>query len=273
MHLSLPPHPTHRRTGPGLWLALVALIAAAALWWHGPIAQWASYHDFADARSWRAIPNAANVLSNLPFGVIGVWGWWRLRLIASDGSAGPAHAPWSAFSAAVAATALGSAAYHWAPSNASLVIDRLPIAWACGALLCALIAERVDSRWGRAPALGSALAIATTSVLWWWFTERQGHGDLRAYLWLQFLPMLLVPLVLALRPPATGSHPVPASAWWVVLALYGLAKVMELADATVFDAVGFASGHTFKHLLAAVAAWWLLRAATLAPRRAPAQLR
>jgi len=37
---------------------------------------------------------------------------------------------------------------------------------------------------------------------------------------------------------------------------------MELGDATVFDALGFASGHTLKHLLAAGAAGWLLRAAT-----------
>ena len=272
MHLFLNTDPARRRIAPGFWLALVALIAGAALWWHGPIAQWASYHDFADARSWWAIPNAANVLSNLPFGVIGVWGFWRLGRSARNGVVGPAHAAWSLFSAAVAATAFGSAAYHWAPSNASLVTDRLPIAWACAALLCALIAERVDSRWGRPRMLASGLAVATASVLWWWFTERQGHGDLRAYLWVQFLPMLLVPLVLALRLPATGTRLVPASAWWMVLGLYGLAKVMELADATVFDTIGFASGHTFKHLLAAAAAWWLLRAATT-PRRTADQLR
>jgi hypothetical protein len=262
MHLSLTPDPARPRISPGLWLALGALIAAAGLWWHGPIAQWASYHAFADARSWWGIPNAANVLSNLPFGVIGVWGLWRLRSSARGGAAGPGHAAWCIFSVAVAATALGSAAYHWAPSNASLVTDRLPIAWACAALLCALIAERVDRRSSHLPALGLAITVATVSVLWWWFTERQGRGDLRAYLWVQFLPMLLVPLVLALRLPATGSRMVPASAWWLVLALYGVAKVMELADGTVFDAIGFASGHTFKHLLAAAAAWWLLRAAT-----------
>lgn len=262
MHVSLTRDPARRRIAPGLWLALVALAAALVLGWHGPIPQWASYHDFADARAWLAIPNAANVLSNLPFALIGVWGLWRLRRLARIGEAGSAHAAWCVFAAAVATTAFGSAIYHWAPSNDTLVIDRLPIAWACAALLCALLTERLDMRWGRAPALLATAAVAAASVLWWWLGERQGQGDLRAYLFVQFLPMLVVPLVLVLRLPATGARLTPASAWWIVLALYGLAKLFELGDRLMFDSLGFLSGHSFKHLLAAAAAWWLLRGAT-----------
>ncbi len=240
------------------WLWAVPVAAWLALWWHGPIAQWASYHDFADARGWLGVPNAANVLSNLPFAWVGAWGLWRLSRMSHD----PSHAAWCLFSTAVGLTAFGSAFYHWAPANGPLVFDRLPIAWACAALLCALLAERVDPRWGRAPALVGALLVATLSVLIWWLTERQGHGDLRAYLWVQFLPMLMVPAVLSLRLPPDDGRVTPSSAWWTVLALYGLAKLMEVADTTVFDAIGFASGHTFKHLFAAAGAWWLLRAAT-----------
>ena len=243
-------------------LLAIALLAAAALVWHGPIAQWPDYHWFADARGWLGLPNAANVLSNLPFALIGGWGLWRLSRMPLDERDRGAHRAWWVFSAAVTATAFGSALYHWAPANGPLVFDRLPIAWACAALICALLAERVDSRWGSTAALGAALLAATLSVALWWVTERQGHGDLRAYLWLQFLPMLLVPAVLALQLPPTGSRVTPGPAWWVVLALYAAAKAMELADASVFDALGFASGHTFKHLLAAAGAWWLLRAAT-----------
>ena len=56
------------------WLLIAAAALALALGLHGPITQWAGYHDFADARAWLGIPNAENVLSNLPFALIGAWG-------------------------------------------------------------------------------------------------------------------------------------------------------------------------------------------------------
>ena len=208
------------------------------------------------------------MLSNLPFALIGLAGLWRLS--GSTLQPDPTRAAWRAFSVAVTCTALGSALYHWAPTNASLVLDRLPIAWACAALLCALLAERVDTRWGGALALCSAMAIASLSVVYWWATEQQGRGDLRAYLWVQFLPMVVVPAVLGLKMPAIARRAVSATAWWGVLALYGTAKLMEVADQALFAATGVVSGHTLKHLLAAAGAAWLLHAAT---RTGSAQLR
>jgi len=241
------------------WLLAIAAAAVAVLWWQGPIAQWASYHEFADDRTWFGVPNAANVLSNLPFALIGAWGLWRL---VTRTPAGPAHDAWCWFSASVACTALGSALYHWEPTNGWLVLDRLPIAWACATLTCALLAERVDRRWGSAWTLVAVVGAGTLSVLYWWMTEQQGQGDLRPYLAVQFLPMLLVPAALALRLPPTSERTVPAAAWWTVLVLYAAAKAMELGDHMVLDALAVASGHTLKHLLAAGAAWFLLRAAT-----------
>ncbi len=176
---------------------------------------------------------------------------------------------WLCFSAALICTAFGSALYHWAPDNAALVFDRLPIAWACAALLCAFLGERVHARWAGTPALAAALAGATASVAWWWIGERHGHGDLRVYLFVQFLPMLLVPAALWLKLPPLRADAIGDSTWWAVLALYAAAKVMELADRSIFDALHFfTSGHTLKHLLAAAAALWLLRA--VAARRATA---
>ena len=37
-----------------------------------PIHQDLAYHQFVDARSWLGIPNAWNVLSNLPFVIVGL---------------------------------------------------------------------------------------------------------------------------------------------------------------------------------------------------------
>lgn len=236
------------------WLLVLTLAAAAALWWHGPIVQWAHYHDFADSAPWGPLPNAANVLSNLPFLVIGLWAAQRLGRFRSHG---PAHRPWMALALAVAGTALGSAIYHWAPSDTTLLLDRLPIAWACASLLCALLAERVDRSWGDPTPLAGALLFATLAVVAWAL-----NGDLRLYAAVQFLPMLLVPAALALRLAPTAPDAVGGRDWIIVLGLYALAKAMEAADQAVLDTLAVVSGHTLKHLFAAAAAGWLLRAAS-----------
>ena len=244
------------------WLALMAIAAAALLLWHGPVPQWESYHHFADARAWLGIPNAANVLSNLPFAVIGAWGAWRLWRLRESASERAGWRAWFVFACVLACTAAGSALYHWAPGNTTLAFDRLPIAWACATLLCGFLAERVDPRWGSWGALLAAVGLSTLSVAWWWLTEQQGAGDLRPYVFVQFLPMLIVPaaLLMRLEPRHDG---VSARAWWTVLALYAAAKLLEVADQTVFDAVSITSGHTLKHLLAATAAACLLRDACM----------
>jgi hypothetical protein len=241
------------------WLGVAALALALGLLLRGPIAQWDNYHAFADARGWLGVPNAADVLSNLLFLIAGVCGWRRLRHCALD--AAPRRA-WQLFCLALLCTSAGSAFYHWAPDNAALVFDRIPIAWACVALTGVLLAEHVDARCAAPWTLLLALLVATGAVGYWWFTEQRGLGDLRPYLFVQLLPMLLVPLTLLLRLPALCANCTPASAWWGVLGLYAAAKATELADHAVFAATGWVSGHTLKHLLAAAAAVWVVRAVT-----------
>lgn len=261
------PSPTHSAPSTATrhanaWLLGIATLLALALGLHGPIPQWASYHAFADARAWLGIPNAENVLSNLPFAWVGAWAW-----CAQARHANASPLVWHGFALALVCTAVGSALYHWAPANGALVFDRLPIAWACALLTCALLSERVDARWSSTPSLSVAVLAATAAVALWWLGERHGAGDLRPYLFVQFLPMLLVPVALLLKLPAQGRHALRDGDWWAVLGLYATAKLMELADHTVLDALGFTSGHTLKHLLAAGAALWLLRAAARAQLR------
>lgn len=230
-------------------LGLLVGLFAIGLALHGPIPQWPGYHDFADQRAWLGLPHAADVLSNLPFLLIGLWGTRRATSL-----------PWRAFAVAIACTAVGSSLYHWAPDNVSLVADRLPIAAACAVLACALLAERVDAGWARGGVLAGALLLAGASVALWWASELAGRSDLRAYLFVQFLPMLLVVAGLGLRLPPLRDDALPASAWWITLALYAAAKAFEFADQPVLQASGLVSGHTLKHLLGAAAAWWILRA-------------
>jgi hypothetical protein len=257
MRTFTPPLGWPRRLPRASVLALAILALAGLLWAHGPIGQWADYHAFADGRAWLGLPNAANVLSNLPFLAIGVWALWRLR---SAPMASPSLAAWRLLALALVLTAMGSSVYHWAPSNVSLVGDRLPIAWACAALAAAFLGERVATHWSHAYTLVAALALATLSVVFWWLTERVGQGDLRLYLFIQILPMLLVPLGLGLGLKATTPSATPARAWWAMVGCYALAKLFEMADLPLFASLGGLSGHTLKHLVAAAGAAWLLHA-------------
>jgi hypothetical protein len=231
--------------------AAIAVGLVLTLLLHGPIAQWAEYHAFADRRHWLGLPNALDVLSNLPFAFVGAWG---LVALARVQKSLPARRSWQVFCAALMCTAIGSAWYHLAPDNARLVTDRLPIAWAFAALCCAFGAERIDRRLGGALALSTALGAASGSVALWWWGDRYGAGDLRAYLFVQFFPMLLVPVTLWLKRDVSPTLSVPSLTWWSVLALYALAKVFEVADHAIYAALGSISGHTLKHLTAAAAA-------------------
>jgi hypothetical protein len=251
-----------RRTANRILIALTALLAVV-LGLQGPIPQWADYHAFADTRSWLGIPNAANVLSNLPFALVGLWG---LRAFAAPGPATPARAAWIGLSVALICTAAGSAYYHWAPGNGPLVFDRIPIAWACVAIVAAFLADRGLPRWATPGALAIGALAAAAVVLHWYWSEQQDAGDLRLYLFVQMLPMLLVPvaLLIGMRPTERGAA--VDSAWWAVLACYLAAKVAESLDAQLLQALGVLSGHALKHLLAALGAALLLRGAIAARR-------
>ncbi len=247
------------------WLGVAALALFIGLALQGPIQQWDNYHAFADTRAWLGVPHAADVLSNVLFLIVGAFGLWRLS---KSALAWPSRNAWQLFCVAILCTSAGSAFYHWAPNNTALMFDRIPIAWACAALTCALLAEHVHRRWAAASVLAAGWLIATAAVVYWWATELRGLGDLRPYLYVQILPMLLVPLALLLRLPAVQPACTPAGAWWSVLGLYAAAKAMEAADHAVLAATGLISGHTLKHLLAAAAAAWIVRAVTRERRAA-----
>jgi len=96
------------------------------------------------------------------------------------------------------------------------------------------------------------LLAGVLSVIYWRVTELAGRGDLRPYALVQFLPVLLIPMILLLYPRPHGG-------WiWIGLLGYVLAKLLEQFDAPVYAALGVISGHSLKHLAAAGAMWALL---------------
>jgi hypothetical protein len=205
----------------------------------------------ADERTLAGIPNALNVLSNLPFAMVGLMGLALLRT-GSHGFADPRDRwPYAVLFGGVLLTAIGSSYYHLAPDNARLVWDRLPMTAGFMGLLAAVISERIDRRAGRA--LLAPLVIAGVgSVIYWYWTELHGAGDLRPYGLVQFGSLAIVALILVLYP-APGTRYIVGG-----LVVYLLSKIFELADLQIFALGQVVSGHTLKHLVAAVGVWCLV---------------
>jgi hypothetical protein len=230
---------------------LLALAIALLVACFGPaVAQHAHYHVFADQRSGWGVPFAMDVLSNLPFAVAGVWGLVALRRF----QPGTQPALAALFFTGLLITAACSSFYHWQPDNAGLAIDRLGMVVAFAGLLGLAVADRISGRAGLATA-AAVLALGPLSVMVW-----ATSGNLLPWAVLQGGGMLLIGLLAACRAtgkPVSGAWGIPLVA---VIALYALAKVLELADREVFELTHhLASGHSLKHVVAALAAWPLIR--------------
>ena len=250
-----------------LGLGLAGLLALA------PIPQDPAYHLFADSRAFLGIPNFNDVASNLGFALVGTFGLFALTGGRGRGVFGlPADArPYLVFFLGVALVSLGSAYYHWAPSNERLLWDRLPMSVAFMALCAAVAADRIHARAGNGWLLALLVALGLTSLLYWHWSESLGRGDLRFYGFVQFYPVVVLPVVFLLFPE--HRYTLGRFVAWVV-AWYGLSKLLEHFDGEVFALLGgTVSGHTLKHLAAAVATFVVLRM-LLAPRpvAVPAQL-
>lgn len=232
-------------------LGLVTVASIIAAFWLEPIPQDPAYHAFVDQRTLSAIPNFWNVVSNLPFLVVGLLGLaWRRQL-----QSAALRAPYVVFCVGVALVGFGSSYYHWAPSTPTLAWDRLPMAVAFMALFSAALQDRVSERLGRV-LLWPLVFAGVATIAYWHLSELADRGDLRPYAVVQLLPMILVPMMLLLA----GGRGLRDGWLWAAFAAYALAKLAEHFDAVIFAASGVLSGHSLKHLLAALAAWWVTRA-------------
>jgi hypothetical protein len=235
----------------GIAVALYGLLRLT----FGPLPQDPAYHLLADTRTGLGvIPRAGDVLPNLAILAAGLFGLAlrpRMTIAPEERSAV------NVLITATILTAFGSAYYHWAPANATLVWDRLPLSIVLMSVLALVMADRVHPQFARV-ALWPFSALGAASVILWGVSEAMGQGDLLLYLIVRIGAGVAVAMLLILRPPRhTGTA-------WVVAALLCevVMAVLERFDHEVFRLTGgLASGHNLKHAIVGVALalvfWWL----------------
>jgi len=217
-------------------LVLVALVVVGLVFGlTSPIPQDPGYHLFADDRQLFTVPNCWDVLSNLPFLIAGLLGLFYVNKYGHDVCAPDLVPAYRVFFAGILLTAFGSGYYHLAPSNESLVFDRLPMTIGFAGLFSIVTGEFVSVRIGRR-LLTPLLVIGVASVA-------------------------LIPIILSVYRSASDS----TRYFWMMIAFYVLAKFCEFFDAEIFSFGEVVSGHTLKHLFASLTPATLLYA--LAQRR------
>lgn len=225
-------------------LLFLTAIGIASVFFIPPIPQNNLYHNFADARTIMSIPNFYNVVSNFPLFIFGILGiifvgrqskqntlWWNNLF----------------FFTGILLTGIGSAYYHFNPRIETLVWDRLPMTITFMAFFAIIISEYVDKNFGKR-ILFHLIFFGILSVLYWYKTEMNGAGDLRFYALIQFLPMLLIPLIILMFKSKSNSK-----YYWLIILAYGIAKLFEAYDQQIFVFTNGISGHALKHLAAALA--------------------
>jgi len=232
----------------GRALLAVSLFAVIAVFvFVDPYPQPQAYHAFADTRTLFGVANFWNVATNAAFLAPGTAGLWTLRSGDHPGIVPGLFPAYHILFAGVLLTAFGSGWFHLAPDNDTLFWDRLPMTIAFMSLVAIIVGEHVSESLGRR-LLWPLLAIGAVSVIYWDYSESQQAGDLRLYGLVQFLPMLLIPAILLMYSSVFDQ----TRFIWLVFLLYALAKLFEQLDATLFGFGEIISGHSIKHLCAAL---------------------
>jgi predicted membrane channel-forming protein YqfA (hemolysin III family) len=207
-----------------------------------------AYHDFADHREMLGVANFLDVASNAAFVLAGIVGFVVVLRPQTEFAESRERWPYAVFFAGMVLTGLGSAYYHLVPDNERLFWDRLPMTIAFMSLIAAQVVDRIDTKTGLA-LLVPMLLVGAASVLYWIATERAGAGNVMPYAVLQGYSVVILFLLARLQPSRyTRGNDI----YWV-FAGYVLAKLLETFDRQLYELGHVASGHSLKHLAAAVA--------------------
>jgi hypothetical protein len=231
-----------------IWLVIgMSAFALAAALLLPAMPQALGYHNFADHRQVFGIHNFLDVASNAAFLIVGLAGLIVTLGRRAQFQFNVERLPYLVFFIGVLLTAAGSAYYHLAPGNDALFWDRLPMTVAFMALVVSQIVDRINIRAGLA-LLVPALILGAASVIYWRMSERAGAGNVLPYGILQAYSVVVLLLMAALPSRYTRG----SDLYWV-FAWYALSKLFETFDPQVMALGHLVSGHTLKHIAAAMA--------------------
>ncbi len=216
-----------------------------------------SYHNFADSRTFFDIHHFLNIYSNIFFIIVGALGLYKIfsrhsKIVFSNQSE---KWPYVSLFIATILTGFGSGYYHAHPNNMTMIWDRIPMTMIMASYFSAMLMERINRKVGLQLLL-PLMILGIMSVIYWQITEIAGHGDLRLYGWSQFYPTAAVILLITLFPSSyTGTRYIIESYMW-----YGIAKIAEFFDQGIYVFTHhLISGHTIKHIAAAIAIYSVVR--------------
>lgn len=238
--------------GDRIWLLiLIAIILAALAFYFSPIRQSRNFYDYADQRVWLGIPNFCNVISNLPFLLVGILGLKRLTSFPTLALEPKISKIYFIFFSGLIAAFLCSSYYHLAPNAFTLMLDRIPITVTFIALYSIVLSEYVSIRLGQ-HLFYPAAVYGILSVIYWYTSDTiSGRGDLSAYVLVQLIPVIHLPIIIWLFKPRF-SH---GGYYLYALLAYVLAKWAESNDEQLYSVLGVISGHSIKHLLAGLSGY------------------
>jgi hypothetical protein len=241
-------------------LAFTALSIAAAFLLPA-MPQPTEYHDFADQRQLFSIANFLDVASNAGFLLVGVAGLLVVLKPRTRFEHNSERWPYAVFFVGLVLTALGSGYYHLQPDNEHLFWDRLPMTIAFMSLIAAQIVDRISVRAGLILLL-PMLLTGIASAVYWLVTERAGAGNVVPYGILQAYSVVMLLAIAWLYPSRyTRGNDI----YWVFTA-YVLSKLLETFDKELLAVGHLLSGHTLKHVAAAIAGLVVLRMLVLRRR-------
>ncbi len=217
-------------------LGVIGIIALIILAFSSPIEQNEGYHNFSDTLTIGGVPYFWNVISNFPFLIVGVFGIIRLKKMDR------VNFQFVTFFIGISFVAVGSGYYHFNPDSSTLVWDRLPMTIAFTALMSIVISEFIDDKKGKLLFVPFVL-LGIISIVYW-----IELGDLRLYAFVQFYPILAIPVILILFKSEKNSP----NGFWLLLIAYIGAKLLETYDFEIHNALKLVSGHSLKHISASV---------------------
>lgn len=232
-----------------LFLFILTTFLLTILWQYLPSSDKDSYFLFADNLTRFGINNCSDVLSNLGFLVASIYGLFILK--SSNKIPISYKTPLITIIVGAFLTCFGSAYFHNNPNSDTLFWDRMPMTIGFSGVVILMLMDRLHYHKLVIP-LSIVLVMTGLLTVFGWHTK---IFTLRPYLIVQYGCLIFTFLTLLLTKPSY----IKTGTMLFALSFYVLAKLTEKYDILIFNITSNAiSGHTIKHLLAAVAIFLIL---------------